>query len=123
VALRIGRVGLAATESPERTGPRNDGGVRRPKARPPNKEMQLTRPDGSLVGGRGAYVRHRRAIVVESGLAADLRCSADMEPGAVREGAFTQHPVLGHTVLSRRLDESDCSHSCGVVAPRAWRMG
>jgi hypothetical protein len=43
---------------------------------PPNEEMQLTKPDGLLVGGRGDHVRCRRAIVFESGFAADLRCSA-----------------------------------------------
>jgi len=39
--------------------------------RPPNEEMQLTKPDGRLAGGRGAGVHHRRAIVFESGFAAD----------------------------------------------------
>ena len=46
--------------------------------RPPNEEMQLTKPDALLVGGRGAHVGRRRAIVFESGFAADLRCSADL---------------------------------------------
>ena len=44
-----------------------------------NEEMQLTKPDGSLVGGRGDHVRCRRAIVFESGFAADLRCSTNRE--------------------------------------------
>jgi hypothetical protein len=46
---------------------------------PPNEEMQLTKPDGILVGGRGDHVRCRRAIVFESGFAADLRCSPGIE--------------------------------------------
>jgi hypothetical protein len=59
-----------------------DGGIgvrtRRSEAALPNEEMQLTKPDGLLVGGRSDHVRCRRAIVFESGLAADLRCSADV---------------------------------------------
>src|SRR5438874_388385 len=51
-------------------------GARRSVARPHNEEMQLTMPDGILVGGHGDHVRCRRAIVFESGLAADLRCWA-----------------------------------------------
>jgi hypothetical protein len=47
------------------------------KIAPPNEEMQLIKPDGLLVGGRGAHVRRRRAIAFESSFAADLRCSAD----------------------------------------------
>jgi hypothetical protein len=41
---------------------------------PPKEEMQLTKPDGILVGGRGAHAHRRRAVVFESGFAADLRC-------------------------------------------------
>jgi hypothetical protein len=48
-------------------------------ALPPNEEMQLTKSDGSLAGGRGDHVRCRRAIVIESGFAADLRCWADSQ--------------------------------------------
>jgi len=44
----------------------------------PNEEMQLTKPDGGLVGGHGDHVRRRHAVVFESGFAADLRCSADL---------------------------------------------
>jgi hypothetical protein len=44
-----------------------------------NEEMQPTKPDGRLAGGRGARVHRRGAIVLESGFAADLRCSADLE--------------------------------------------
>jgi hypothetical protein len=51
--------------------------VRAVPAVPPNEEMQLTKPDGIRVGGHGDHVRCRRAIVFESGLAADLRCWAD----------------------------------------------
>src|SRR5205814_7926793 len=41
-----------------------------------NEEMQLTNP-GFLVGKPTADVRCRRAVFIESGFAADLRCSAD----------------------------------------------
>jgi hypothetical protein len=60
-------------------GERSHGavGAGRLSAAPHNEEMQLTKPDGLLVGGRGAHVQRRRAIVFESGFAADLRCSAD----------------------------------------------
>src|SRR5947207_13928905 len=44
---------------------------------PPNEEMELTKPDGILAGGHGGHVRGRRAIVFESGFAADRRCCAD----------------------------------------------
>ena len=40
----------------------------------PNKEMQLTKPDGLLAGRRAAHGRRRRAVFFESGFAADLRC-------------------------------------------------
>jgi hypothetical protein len=46
---------------------------------PHNEEMQLTKPDGILAGGRGGDVRRGRTIVFESGFAADLRCSTDLE--------------------------------------------
>jgi hypothetical protein len=52
-----------------------------PVGRSSNEEMQLTKPDGLLVGGRGDPVRCRRAIVFQSGFAADLRCSADLGEG------------------------------------------
>jgi len=51
------------------------------EAPPANKEMQLTTPDGSLVGGHGDYVHCRRAIIFESGVAADLRCYPGMRRG------------------------------------------
>jgi hypothetical protein len=47
------------------------------EATPHNEEMQLTKPDGGLAGGHGDDVRCRRAIVFESGFAADLRCYPD----------------------------------------------
>ena len=41
-----------------------------------NEEMQLTRP-GWLVGVPAAIVRGPAGNLIESGLAADLRCSTD----------------------------------------------
>jgi hypothetical protein len=45
--------------------------------------MQLTKLDGILAGGRGGHVHCRRAIVFESGLAADLLCSTDQVQGSM----------------------------------------
>ena len=54
-----------------------------------------------LVGGRGAHVRCRRAIVFESGFAADLRCSTGTRPAKVsevlrrcRSGERTGNPLV-----------------------------
>ena len=53
-------------------------GARASSVAPHNEEMQLTKPDGLLVGGHGDHVYCRRAIAIESGFAADLRCSTDV---------------------------------------------
>ena len=77
--------------------------MRGPVAASSNKEMQLTKPDGLLVGGRGAHVRCRRAIVFESGFAADLRCYAGILRNPSYERGGVQWPGLpGHRVRRPR---------------------
>ena len=49
--------------------------------------MQLTKP-GLLVGGRAARLRSRRAIFIQSGFAADLRCSADAGDASVADAKW-----------------------------------
>ena len=73
-------------------------GERAAAGAPPNEEMQLTKPDGLLVGGRGANVHRRRAIVFESGFAADLRCSADA--GHLSEGRRDGHTRKGWVIMA-----------------------
>ena len=106
--------------------------------------MQLTKPDGILVGGRGDHVRCRRAIVFESGFAADLRCSPNLRstargsqlkrrlrPTATRalpyvvgngpevvSGHSTEHrPCTPHSVKSQgraRASEGHCGWPAGT---------